>query len=119
MMGYFRGFRALLFLAIVMPVAALIVFPWTFITGNIKFLYWTGMGLARLTVWVAGVKVRVVGLDNIQPAETYIFMSNHISDLDAPILLPRIPRRTSALAKRELFRVPILGRALEMAEMVP
>jgi len=119
MMGYFRGFRALLFLVIVVPVAALIVFPWTFITGKIRFLYWAGMGLARLTVWVVGVKVRVMGLDSIDPAETYIFMSNHVSDLDPPILLPRIPRRTSALAKKELFKVPILGRALEMVEMVP
>lgn len=119
MMGYFRGFRALLFLILVVPVAALIAFPWTFITRKIGFLYWTGISLARAAVWVAGVKVKTEGLDKLDPAGTYIFMSNHVSDLDPPILLPHIPRRTSALAKRELFKVPILGRALEMAEIVP
>lgn len=119
MMGYFRGFRALLFLILVVPVAALIVFPWTFITRKVGLLYWTGINLARAAVWVAGVKVKTVGLERLDPAGTYIFMSNHVSDLDPPILLPHIPGRTSALAKNQLFKVPILGRALDMAEIVP
>jgi 1-acyl-sn-glycerol-3-phosphate acyltransferase len=119
MMGYFRGFRTLLFLMLVMPLAALIVFPWTFITGKVDFLYWAGTGLARWTIWVVGVRVQVAGLENVSPGGTYVFMSNHVSDLDPPILIPHIPGRTSALAKRELFKVPILGRALEMADIVP
>jgi len=70
-------------------------------------------------VWLAGVRVKVIGRENLDRAGIYIFMSNHVSDLDAPILLPNIPGRTSALAKRELFKVPVLGRALHMAEIVP
>jgi 1-acyl-sn-glycerol-3-phosphate acyltransferase len=118
-MGYFRGFRSLVVLALLIPLAALIVFPWTFITGRVGFLYRTGINFARLGVWLAGVRVKVVGRENLDRSGTYIFMSNHVSDLDPPILLPNIPGRTSALAKRELFKVPVLGRALHMAEIVP
>ena len=119
MMGYFRTFRALIFLVLTIPVAALIAFPWTFITGKIEFLYRVGVTLARMAVWLTGVRVSVVGLENLDRTKTYIFMSNHVSDLDPPILVSRIPGRTSVLAKREVWKVPILGRALDMAEIVP
>ncbi len=46
-------------------------------------------------------------------------MSNHTSNLDPPILLPLIPGRTSVLVKKELFRIPIFGRAMRMTSLVP
>src|SRR5256885_17148463 len=57
-------------------------------------------------------------MERINPSETYIFMCNHVSNLDPPILIPAIPRRTSVLVKKELFQVPILGRAMRMADLV-
>src|SRR5260370_40248680 len=77
------------------------------------------MGLAYSAARLAGAEVKVVGLDEIDPSGTYIFMSNHVSNLDPLILCPLIPRRTSILAKKEIWRVPILGRALDLAEIVP
>jgi 1-acyl-sn-glycerol-3-phosphate acyltransferase len=117
--GAVRTFLAVLFWVITVPIAALIAFPWTFITGDVKFLYRTGMGLAFNGVRVAGARVKTVGLDKIDPAGTYIFMSNHVSNLDPPILCPLIPVRTSVLAKKVIWRIPILGAALTMAEIVP
>jgi 1-acyl-sn-glycerol-3-phosphate acyltransferase len=70
-------------------------------------------------VRLAGVRVQTIGLDDLDPARTYIFMSNHISNLDPPIMIPLIPRRTSVMVKRELFRYPILGRAMRMGSLVP
>jgi 1-acyl-sn-glycerol-3-phosphate acyltransferase len=46
-------------------------------------------------------------------------MSNHVSNLDPPLLVPLIPRRTSVLAKKELFRIPLLGRGFRMGAFVP
>ena len=46
-------------------------------------------------------------------------MSNHTSNLDPPITIPLIPRRSSVMVKRELFKVPILGRAMRMGSLVP
>jgi 1-acyl-sn-glycerol-3-phosphate acyltransferase len=117
--GAVRTALAVVFWVITVPVAALIVFPWTFISGDVKFLYWIGMGLAFNGVRIAGARVKTVGLDQIDPTGTYIFMSNHVSNLDPPILCPLIPRRTSILAKKVIWRIPILGPALTMAEIVP
>src|SRR5215813_5250198 len=117
--GFFRSVFALLFWVVLVPPAALVAFPWTFITGNVSFLYWIGMGLALAGAKIAGARIKLVGLDKIDPAGTYIFMSNHASNIDPPILVPLIPGRTSVLAKREIWRIPILAKALDLAEIVP
>jgi 1-acyl-sn-glycerol-3-phosphate acyltransferase len=114
-----RTLAAAIFLIVVVPVAAFIVFPWTFITGKINFLYFVGMGLAHLAVRIAGTRIELVGLDKLDSSGTYIFMSNHVSNLDPPALVPMIPRRTSVLAKKEIWKIPILSKALDLAEIVP
>jgi 1-acyl-sn-glycerol-3-phosphate acyltransferase len=119
LLGAVRTAAAAVFMVVFIPIAALIAFPWTFITGKVGFLYWCGTGFAYLGVRIAGVKIKLVGLDKLDPKGTYIFMSNHVSNLDPPILVPMVPRRTSVLAKREIWKIPILGKALDLAEIVP
>src|SRR5271169_2278492 len=109
----------LMFWAAALPFAALVGFPWTYITKDISFLYNTCMWVAWTGVRLAGVKVRTLGLEKIDPARSYIFMSNHISNLDPPITLPLIPRRTSVMVKKELFKVPILGHIMRIGSLVP
>lgn len=109
----------LAFWAVALPVAALLGFPWTFLTRDITFLYKTCMWGAWTGVRLAGVRVETVGLDELDPKRTYIFMSNHVSNLDPPLLLPLIPRRTSVMAKKELFGYPILGETMRMGSLVP
>jgi 1-acyl-sn-glycerol-3-phosphate acyltransferase len=114
-----RTIMMLVFWALALPVAALIGFPWTFISGDISLLYRMFMIGAWNGVRLTGVRVKTLGLDTLDPARTYIFMSNHVSNLDPPITVPLIPRRTSVMVKKELFRVPILGRAMHMGSLVP
>ena len=114
-----RTILMLVFWAAALPVAALLGFPWTYLTKDISFLYRASMWSAFTGVRIAGVKVRTLGLDKIDPARTYIFMSNHISNLDPPVTLPLIPRRTSVMVKKGLFRVPILGRIMLIGSLVP
>jgi 1-acyl-sn-glycerol-3-phosphate acyltransferase len=109
----------LTFWGLAAPVAALIGFPWTFISGDLSLLYRMFMWGAWNGVRLTGVRVETVGLDRLDAAGTYIFMSNHVSNLDPPILIPLIPRRTSVMVKKELFTYPILGRAMRMGSLVP
>jgi 1-acyl-sn-glycerol-3-phosphate acyltransferase len=109
----------LTFWAVALPVAAIVGFPWTFLTRDISFLYRMAMWGAWTGVRLAGVKVEAVGLEKIDPSRTYIFMSNHTSNLDPPLLLPLIPRRTSVMAKKELFSYPILGETMRIGSLVP
>ena len=91
---------------------------YTFVTRDIGPLYRVGTSLAYFGVRMAGVKVEITGLDEL-PRRNYIFMSNHVSNLDPPVFIPRLPGRCSVLVKSELFRIPILGTAMRMAELVP
>ncbi|HET7749408.1 MAG TPA: lysophospholipid acyltransferase family protein, partial [Terriglobales bacterium] len=99
--------------------AGLICIPWTLITRNADFMYHFALGGVCMALRLVGIRVQVEGLDALDRGRTYIFMSNHVSNLDPPILVPVIPRRTSVLVKKELFRVPILGRAMRLASLVP
>jgi 1-acyl-sn-glycerol-3-phosphate acyltransferase len=114
-----RTILTLGFWAALLPFAALLGFPWTIITGDVRFLYRIGMWGAWNGVRIAGIRVRTVGLDGIDPARTYIFMSNHTSNIDPPMLMPLIPRRTSIMAKKELFSYPILGQVMKFGSLVP
>ncbi|MFZ0816951.1 MAG: lysophospholipid acyltransferase family protein [Candidatus Sulfotelmatobacter sp.] len=114
-----RTITMLAFWALAAPVAAIIGFPWSFIVGNVNLLYRMFMAGCRNGVRLAGVRVETVGLEKLDAARTYIFMSNHVSNLDPPIITPLIPKRTSVLVKKELFSYPILGRAMRMGSMVP
>jgi 1-acyl-sn-glycerol-3-phosphate acyltransferase len=107
------------FWTLLLPFAALFGFPWTMITGNINFLYRMGMWGAWTGIRIAGTNVKTIGLDSLDPARTYIFMSNHVSNLDPPLLLPLIPRRTSVMARNELFSYPILGKMMQLGSLVP
>jgi len=64
-------------------VAALIGFPWTYLTNDVSLRYRMCMWAAATGVRIAGVRVHTVGLEKIDPSRNYIFMSNHISTLTA------------------------------------
>jgi 1-acyl-sn-glycerol-3-phosphate acyltransferase len=109
----------LAFWMVALPVAALLGFPWTFLTNDVSFLYRIAMWGTWTGVRVAGVKVKIVGREKIDPKRNYIFMSNHVSNLDPPIMIPLIPGRTSVMVKKELFKLPLLGRAMRLGSLVP
>lgn len=108
------GFWGLL----LVPVSLTLV-PWSMITGNVNILYPVGMWVAITGVRLAGVRVRTVGLDKLDLSRTYIFMSNHVSNIDPPLMLPLIPKRTSVMARKDLFDIPLLGRTMRLGSLVP
>lgn len=107
------------FWGLLLPLAALFLFPWVLVTGDVMPLYRVAMWGAGSGVRLAGVRTQIVGLEKLDRSRTYVFMSNHASNIDPPLLLPIIPGRTSVLVKRELFKIPILGRAMRFGSLVP
>ena len=65
--------------------------------------YW-GRILCRL----AGVRVIVEGIEHIDPQQTYIFAGNHCSQYDICSFQGYFPPDLRWIAKRELFRIPLL-----------
>jgi len=70
---------------------------------------------ARMLLWLAGTKVEVIGLENVRQGKPQIFMANHQSDFDILIVLAHIPGQFRWIAKKELFKVPIFGKAMRNA----
>lgn len=93
--------------------------PWMLITGRADGLYKSAVWGALVGAKMAGAKIEVRGRENIQEGQHYIFMSNHVSNMDPPIVIPLVPGRTSVLVKKELFRLPLLGTAMKLARLVP
>jgi 1-acyl-sn-glycerol-3-phosphate acyltransferase len=91
---------------------------WSLLTGSADLMYATAMKAVRLGNRIAGIRVRVEGLENV-PAGVCVFAANHISNVDPLAFVPAIPRRVSLLVKNELFRVPILSAAMRLAKFVP
>src|SRR5205085_9109530 len=96
---------ALLLLIVAPPVLAV-----AWLTGRrAQVVYpWADWG-ARLWLRLSGAEVRVSGLEQLDPQQTYIFVANHRSYLDTATLFAYVGRHIGLLAKKELLKVPILG----------
>jgi 1-acyl-sn-glycerol-3-phosphate acyltransferase len=100
-------------------ITGIVGIPYTLLVGNIRLLYRVAMWVTNAGVRAAGIKIEISGKENIPSGRSCIFMSNHVSNLDPPVLIPLLPGRSSVLLKKELMNIPILGRAMRMAKFVP
>jgi 1-acyl-sn-glycerol-3-phosphate acyltransferase len=68
---------------------------------------------ARAWSWLilktTGVRVHVEGLERIPPGRTYIFVANHQSIYDTPVIFATLPYQLRIIAKESLARFPVLG----------
>ena len=99
--------------------AALIGIPWTLITGDISMVYRWAMWILHAGLRAAGIRIEAVRRRPLDPTKRYIFLSNHISNLDPPVLLPLLPGRTSVFVKRSLMKIPVIGYAMRLGEFIP
>src|SRR5271170_7946506 len=98
---------------------ALVCIPWCLITGDIMPLYHAAMFVVAVGFRLAGIRIQVEGLERVPTGVACIFMSNHVSNLDPPVLIPLIPGRTSVFLKRSLMKIPLLGYGMRLAKFVP
>jgi len=70
---------------------------------------------AKMILRVCGVKVTVVGLENVEKEVPYVYMTNHQSYFDIFALLAFLPSDFKFILKQELMRIPILGFSMRKA----
>jgi len=105
-----RSFFVFLWIAIITcilypPTQIASLLPWT--RRNVPHLiarFWS-----KAILWVSRVKVKVIGLENIDPQKTYVFAANHQSQYDIFTLMGYLPVQFKWMAKKSLFYIPILG----------
>jgi len=77
--------------------------------------HWFG----RRVVDLLDVDLVAHGGESRRAEDSYVYMSNHQSHLDIPILYATLPSRTiRMLGKVELFKIPLWGRGLKAAEFI-
>lgn len=73
----------------------------------------------RLGVRVLGLRLSLSGIDQPLEEKPFIYMPNHESLLDGPLMFLLIPQKVRVILKKEIYRVPVLGQAMKCAEFVP
>ena len=74
------------------------------------------MAVGRL---ILGIRLEVEGRERLDRRTPYVFMSNHLSFLDGPLLATVIDRPVRFIVKRFVFRIPVLGLGMRFAGYVP
>jgi 1-acyl-sn-glycerol-3-phosphate acyltransferase len=80
-------------------------------SGNLAY------AIGRLWTWailkIGGIHVTVRGLDRLDPSRPYVFIANHQSLLDIPVVVRSLPSfQIRWIAKKQLAYVPFFGWAL-------
>jgi|TARA_B100001971_G_scaffold197641_1_gene206547 1-acyl-sn-glycerol-3-phosphate acyltransferase len=96
------------FWGIVIILASVIIHNENF-THNIAKIW------AKSILFASRIRVTVTGYSNIDLGRSYIYMSNHQSNFDIPVLLAYLDTQFRWLAKAELFKIPIFGSSMKRA----
>jgi len=86
-------------------------------SGNIPHLVARLWG--KIQLGTTGTRVKIQGLGNLHPPQSYILVSNHQSNFDIFALLGYLPIQFRWTAKAELFRIPFLGWAMSRIGYIP
>lgn len=78
--------------------------------------YWQWM--MRVGRFILGIDVEAAGLDRLDRGTPYVFMSNHVSFLDGPLLMTVLDRPARVIVKRFVFRIPVLGLGMRFSGSV-
>jgi 1-acyl-sn-glycerol-3-phosphate acyltransferase len=78
-----------------------------------------GRWMMRVGRCILGIDVEATGLGRLDAATPYVFMSNHLSFLDGPLLMTVLDRPARVIVKRFVFRIPVLGLGMRFSGYVP
>jgi 1-acyl-sn-glycerol-3-phosphate acyltransferase len=70
---------------------------------------------AKMLLRLTSIRVNVIGRENVLMNRPQIFMANHQSDFDILIVLAYIPGQFRWIVKKELFKIPVFGKAMKSA----
>lgn len=83
-----------------------------------RWLYPVAQFGARTWLKACGAKVKVTGLENLDPERSYIFVANHRSYLDTATLFAFAGKRIGLVAKKELLKVPVMGQGMSFVNII-
>jgi 1-acyl-sn-glycerol-3-phosphate acyltransferase len=89
------------------------LFAW--VTRSPRPLFALAVPALRGLLRLGGVRLEIAGRERLDPDTAYVFVANHVSNLDPPVCMVSVGRDVRAVAKAELFRIPVLGQVFAAA----
>jgi len=82
-------------------------------------LFFLGKHAVAVGEVILGLRIEYKGLHRIKKDHRYIFMPNHLSMLDGPLIFKSIPQNVRVILKQGVFRLPVVGQAMKEAHFIP
>jgi 1-acyl-sn-glycerol-3-phosphate acyltransferase len=111
------AFLAVFYAVLILLLAPVILF--CMLIGVRDPLIAIGLWAVRVGRRVLGIKVEAEGLDRVAPGTPYVFMPNHSSFMDGPLVMMLIPGTPRVILKRSILRIPFLGLGMRHVGFVP
>jgi 1-acyl-sn-glycerol-3-phosphate acyltransferase len=113
--------RTWLILAVIFVVTALyatvaMIHMILFRNDEVFFVY--ARSWSKLLLWFSNVHVTTEGASVLRPGERHIYVSNHASLFDIPVILANVPDNVRIMYKRELRNIPIFGWCLRFSPYI-
>jgi len=86
---------------------------------NNRFFHYYVRSIFFLVLWLLNFRIRVHGKENLPKHQKFVLFPNHKSYCDILIVMTRLGRPISIIAKKEIFKVPILSAYMRTAKVVP
>lgn len=106
-------------LSVIITLLVIPIIVFCFIFRCSQPIIWTGKQFLQIAPKILGIRIEVIGANKIEKDESYIFMSNHLSFLDGPLLFLVVPQPIRVILKKEIFRIPIIGWGMRQVDFVP
>jgi len=110
-------FLFLIYVLLVIALVPILLFCFPF--GIREPLFEFGKAAMWLSKGILGLRLEVTGLEHVDRAKTYVFMGNHTSFIDGPLLFMLIPQHVRVILKKSIFKLPILGFGMKFVGFIP
>jgi 1-acyl-sn-glycerol-3-phosphate acyltransferase len=99
-------------------VALVIMIPVTWVARDIRPVYRVARWVVGAIAWVAGIRLKTRGPDPWRAPQPCVYLCNHVSNIDPPAVFLCLPR-VAILGKAVVFRIPLVGYTLKLADFIP
>jgi len=118
-MARLRGIFLLAFWFAAVALVAPLLITLVVLTKDENFIYSPVRFFIRAGLAMVGVRVKVSGLEHLDPHQTYIFTPNHQSLIEVPLFVTYLGRNPAYLGKKEIFKYPVFGYGIRLIGVVP
>lgn len=100
---------------IISSIAAII---FSIVDRSFKLYFWLSRAWSKSLLVISGIKVEVSGAENVPTDGVYVYVSNHSSQFDIPVMQHTVPTNMSIVFKKELGKIPLFGWQLMLGPYI-